>query len=122
MRALEAMVRGNVLTSPLFRAAVVFVRGLAGFPRSIFLLDLLLCTVLMAGVRIGIRLVLEQRRRAGAREVATPALVVGAGSAGIRLLEEIESRRRLPLPAIRLVGDDLPEGRPRVCRPPLPRG
>ena len=64
MRDLEDIVRGNVLASTLFLAAVVFVRGLAGFPRSIFLLDLLLCTVLMAGVRIGIRLVLEQRRRA----------------------------------------------------------
>jgi len=119
MRDLEDIVRGNVLASTLFLAAVVFVRGLAGFPRSIFLLDLLLCTVVMAGVRIAIRLVLEQRRRAGARQVTTPALIVGAGSAGIRLLEEIESRRRLRLAVIGFVDDDVAKVGLRVCGTPV---
>src|SRR2546429_9156173 len=81
MRDLEDIVRGNVLASTLFLAAVVFVRGLAGFPRSIFLLDLLLCTVLMAGVPVAIRPVLEQRRPAGARQGTTPAPLLRAGSA-----------------------------------------
>src|SRR5207253_3470365 len=120
MRDLEDIVRGNVLASTLFLAAVVFVHGLAGFPRSVFLLDLLLSTVLMTGVRVGIRLVREQRRRAGAPEITTLALIVGAGSAGIRLLGEIESRRR-PRPAVvGFVDDDLAKVGPRVCGPPVP--
>src|SRR5438445_4640662 len=119
IRDLEDIVRGNVLASTLFLASVVFVRGLAGFPRSVFLLDLLLCTVRMAGVRVGIRLVREQRRRAGAPEVETLALVVGAGSAGIRLLEEIESRRRLRLAVVGFVDDDLTKVGLRVCGTPV---
>ena len=40
----EDIVRGNVLASALFLSAMVFFRGLEGFPRAVFLLDLLLCT------------------------------------------------------------------------------
>ena len=119
IRDLEDIVRGNVLASTLFLASVVFVRGLAGFPRSVFLLDLLLSTVLMAGVRVGIRLVREQRRRAGAPEITTLALIVGAGSAGIRLLGEIESRRRLRLAVVGFVDDDLAKVGLRVCGTPV---
>src|SRR5947199_1676606 len=119
IRDLEDIVRGNVLASTLFLASVVFVRGLAGFPRSVFLLDLLLSTVLMAGVRVGIRLVREQRRRAGAPEITTLALIVGAGSAGIRLLGEIESRRRLRLAVVGFVDDDVSKVGLRVCGTPV---
>jgi len=70
-------------------------------------------------VRIGIRLVLEQRRRAGAGEVETTALIVGAGSAGIRLLEEIESRRRLRLAVVGFVDDDVAKVGLRVCGTPV---
>ncbi len=119
IRDLEDIVRGNVLASTLFLASVVFVRGLAGFPRSVFLLDLLVSTVLMAGVRVGIRLVREQRRRAGAPEITTLALIVGAGSAGIRLLGEIESRRRLRLAVVGFVDDDLAKVGLRVCGTPV---
>src|SRR2546430_14333090 len=104
MRDLEDIARGNVLASTLFLAAVVFIRGLAGFPRSVFLLDLLLCTVLMAGVRVGIRLVREQRRRAGAPEVETLALGVGAGSAGTPVPPASLGPRPVPPPAVGLLG------------------
>src|SRR5205823_6359935 len=59
MHALADIVRGSVLASALLLPAVVFVRGLAGFPRSIFLLDLMLSTMLMAGLRLDIRLARE---------------------------------------------------------------
>src|SRR3989442_12532424 len=72
MRDLEDIVRGNVLASTLFLAAVVFVRGLAGFPRSIFLLDLLLCTVVMAGVPVAVPLLLQQPPPPGAPPGTTP--------------------------------------------------
>ena len=119
MRDLEDIVRGNVLASTLFLASVVFIRGLAGFPRSVFLLDLLLSTVLMVGVRVGIRLAREQRRRAGAPAIETRALIVGAGSAGIRILEEIESRRRLRLAVVGFVDDDVSKVGLRVCGTPV---
>src|SRR5207253_1659050 len=82
-------------------------------------LDLLVSAVLMAGVRVGIRLVREQRRRAGAPELPSAALSVGAGSAGIRLLGEIESRRRLRLAVVGFVDDDLAKVGLRVCGTPV---
>jgi FlaA1/EpsC-like NDP-sugar epimerase len=100
------MARGNVLASALFLTLMVFGRGLTGFPRSIFLLDLLLCTALMGAIRVAIRVVRESDRRSGIRRVDTLVLIVGAGSAGIRLLQEIESRPRLRLGVVGFADDD----------------
>src|SRR6185369_17022943 len=87
--------RGNVIGSVLFLVALVYLQGLGGYPRSVVLLDLLLCTAGMAGARLSIRIWRERDQHATARQVERVALIVGAGSAGIRLLQEIESRPRL---------------------------
>jgi FlaA1/EpsC-like NDP-sugar epimerase len=102
----EEIVRGNLLGSGLFLAAMVFGRGLAGFPRAIFPLDLMLCTAVLGGVRVGIRLARERRSRPAIRRIESLALIVGAGGAGIRLLEEIESRRRGKIAVVGFVDDD----------------
>jgi FlaA1/EpsC-like NDP-sugar epimerase len=115
----EDIVRGNVLASTLFLAVMVFARGLEGFPRAVFLLDLLLCTGILAGVRLGIRLLDERRRRPTVRRVDSVALIVGAGDAGIRLQKEIESRPRLKLGVAGFVDDDLAKQGLRVCGVPV---
>src|SRR4026208_734775 len=56
VRDVEDIVRGNLLASVLFLASMVFVRGLDDFPRAVFVLDLLLSTAVLCGLRIGIRL------------------------------------------------------------------
>src|SRR5690606_10658963 len=84
----EEIARGNVLGSTLFLAAMVFTFGLRGFPRSVFLLDLALCTLAMSAIRVGIRLAHERGERTRVRRIETLALIVGAGSAGIKLLQE----------------------------------
>src|SRR5215472_5604707 len=88
------IVRGNVLGSLVFLLAIVFGPGLEGFPRSVFLIDLMICTIVMAGLRVGVRVFRERNGRAAVRRIDTLALIVGAGTTGIRLLEEIESRTR----------------------------
>ena len=107
IRDVEDIVRGNVIGSSLFLCAMVFGIGLDGFPRSVFVLDLLLCTGAMAGVRVALRLVRERRGRSAVHRVEALALIVGAGTAGIRLLEDIENR---PNPTVGIVGflDDDP--------------
>ena len=99
--------RGNVLASVLFLAAIVFTGAVDGFPRSIFLLDLLLCTGLMSGGRVAIRLVRELEERSSLRRVDTLVLIVGAGPAGIHLLQEIESRPHLRLGVVGFADDDV---------------
>ena len=100
------ILRGNVLASALFLAGMVFLRGLDGFPRSIFLLDLLICTAMMGGIRVAIRLVREFGERTTVQKIETLAIIVGAGSAGIRLLDEIRRRRRLKIGVVGFVDDD----------------
>src|SRR6185503_11056643 len=106
VRDVEDIVRGNVLASILFLASMVFVRGLDDFPRAVFVLDLVLSTTLLCGLRIGIRLLAERDRRPSVRRIDTFVLIVGAGSAGVRLLEEIERRRHSTLAVVGFVDDD----------------
>jgi FlaA1/EpsC-like NDP-sugar epimerase len=106
MRDLEAILLGNLAGSGLFLALMVLGRGLEDFPRAVFPLDLILCTGLVAGVRLGLRAMSEGRRRGGPRRVDTLVLVVGAGETGMRLVEEIEQRDHLRLAPVGFVDDD----------------
>ncbi len=115
----EDIARGNVLASTFFLAAMVFTHGLRGFPRSIFLLDLLLCTAAMAAIRIAIRLAHERGERRKVRRIETLTLIVGAGSAGIKLLQEIERRERLRVGVVGFVDDDPRKIGLRVCGTPV---
>jgi FlaA1/EpsC-like NDP-sugar epimerase len=86
----------------------VFGVGLDGFPRSLFLIDLVLCTAATGGVRVALRLVRERRGRVAlaVRRIDTVALIVGAGTAGIRLLEDIESRPSASVAVAGFLDDD----------------
>ena len=119
VRDVEGIVRANLLASTLFLFVMVFVRGLGGYPRSIFFLDLLLCTSLLAGARLVIRLLRERGERPAVRRIETLALIVGAGSAGIRLCEEIESRPRLGFAVVGFVDDDPTKRGTRICGTPV---
>ncbi len=119
IRDVEDLVRGNVLGSVLFLGAVVFSHGLVGFPRSVFIVDFVLCTTIAAGARIAIRVVAERRERASVRTIERLALIVGAGRAGIRLLQEIERMRRLKTAVVGFVDDDPVKRGLRVCGTPV---
>jgi FlaA1/EpsC-like NDP-sugar epimerase len=87
--------------------AAILVFAPSGFPRSLYILDLLLCSILTAGARLSVRVVFEFSRQhnGGARK---RTLIYGAGSAGMILLREL---RQSPSLAYQLVGfvDDAPE-------------
>src|SRR5204863_337588 len=93
VRDAEDVVRGSLLASVLFLAAMVFLHpdGLHGFPRAVFLLDLVLCTALMGGARLAIRLAREQRGRRAVRRVETLALIGAAGSIGSELCRHLSA-------------------------------
>jgi len=115
----EDIVRGNVLAGALFLAAMVFVYGLDGFPRAIFPLDLMLSTAALAGVRIAIRVGRERRERSGVRRIESLAVIIGAGNAGIRLLQELETRRRGRIAVVGFVDDDPAKQGRRICGVPV---
>jgi FlaA1/EpsC-like NDP-sugar epimerase len=106
MHDVEDIVRASVLGSALFLTAMVFFHGIPGFPRAVLLLDLLLCGGTTAGARLTVRWLRARRERPLVRRIERLVLIVGAGSAGIRLLEEIESRDRLKCAVVGFVDDD----------------
>ena len=76
----------------------------SGFPRSIYVLDLLVCLVLTVLVRLTARILLESPNRVSAE--TKRALVYGAGVAGTMLLSEFRRNAELPYRIVGLVDDD----------------
>jgi FlaA1/EpsC-like NDP-sugar epimerase len=119
IRDVEDIVRGNLFGSLLFLCAMVFGTGLDGFPRSVFLIDLGLCTLATGGVRVALRLVRERRGRAIVRRIDSLALIVGAGTAGIRLLEDIEGRPHQSVGVVGFLDDDASKQGLRIAGAPV---
>jgi FlaA1/EpsC-like NDP-sugar epimerase len=113
------IVRGSLAGSLLFLLAMVFVRGLHGFPRSVFLIDFLAATALMGGIRVVIRILRERDGRPQVRRIEKLALIAGAGSAGIQLFRELEGRPRLGIAVVGFVDDDPGKIGLRVCGLPV---
>lgn len=90
-------------------APVIWVVAPPGFPRSIFLLDLLdfLLTVLgTAAARVATRMVVETAAQARKTELPKRVLIYGAGDAGVMLLREIRNNPALPYSVVGFVDDD----------------
>jgi len=109
------IVQGNALGTGVFLVALVSWRGLEGYPRSIVILDFLLCTTAIVGFRAVIRLVREYEGQPPIRRIDTLALIVGAGNAGIQLVQEMQHRRHHRIAVVGFVDDDPSKQGCRVC-------
>lgn len=84
---------GNLLgsvASALFMVSL----GPAGFPRSLYILDFVLCFLATAGQRALVRILFESGRRLDSA-LGARIFVYGAGKAGVALLREIRSDPKL---------------------------
>ncbi|MFN7993906.1 MAG: nucleoside-diphosphate sugar epimerase/dehydratase [Bryobacteraceae bacterium] len=75
-----------------------------GFPRSLYVLDFLLCFVLTAAIRITVRIIADLMRTAppGAKK---RTLIYGAGDAGVSLLREIRQTPSLQYDVLGFIDD-----------------
>ena len=64
-------------------------------PRSIYVIDLILCTLGTAGMRVAVRLIRESSQGGQGDLPEKRTLIYGAGDAGITLLREIRNNPRL---------------------------
>ena len=90
MKDLVALLQAVSVSSVGFLAILFFTNSLAGFPRSIIVLDWLLAVAIFGGARFAVRAVRETR--SGLRPAerrGTPALIIGAGDAAERLMRQI---------------------------------
>ncbi|HWQ52167.1 MAG TPA: nucleoside-diphosphate sugar epimerase/dehydratase [Bryobacteraceae bacterium] len=105
----------NVLGS--FVSAIM-IRWIAppGFPRSIYLLDLLLCFLVTAAVRLAARMIADVHNFfKTARAENRRTLIYGAGSAGITLLQEIRRNSSLLYDVVGFLDDDPQKARLMIC-------
>ena len=87
---IRGLLLGNLAGSMLFTIASLAWIGPA-MPRSIWMIDALLCLLGTALVRFSVRIRNEAFARQGHREKHKGVLIYGAGSAGTELLREIRS-------------------------------
>ena len=78
-----------------------------GFPRSIYVIDLLICLLSTCGIRVIVRMLMEAgiqiQRASGGKRV----LIYGAGIAGQALLREIRSNSQLEFQVCGFMDDDI---------------
>ena len=67
----------------------------SGFPRSIYIIDLVVCIAATAGLRVASRLIAESQQNGRGDQPEKRTLIYGAGEAGITLLREIRNNARL---------------------------
>jgi UDP-GlcNAc:undecaprenyl-phosphate GlcNAc-1-phosphate transferase len=109
---LAAIAIGSVLAAAATLGVLVAIRPLNDFPWQVFVLDAVLCAVLVAGSRVLFRAAASARARRRA-EARTRVLVVGAGRFGRSVARELQET-----PGTRVVGflDDNPDVRRRRVR------
>jgi FlaA1/EpsC-like NDP-sugar epimerase len=83
------ILKANFTATLLFVLSVRIFRGLTGFPRSVFIIDFILCTGFLFGIRFLGRCIRE-RHVFSAGKNSTRILIVGAGEAGIMVLKELK--------------------------------
>lgn len=94
---------GNITGSGISLPLIMYLSG-GTFPRSIYILDLLLCSVATAGVRLVARLLLNPTSRPPAE--TTRIVIYGAGTAGVTLLSEIRANPQLGYDVRGFIDDD----------------
>jgi len=98
----------NLVASAIVLLYVVFIHGIEGVPRSLILLDAMICFLLSCGVRLLTRAWRENYLPMvlDARCDGKRVLIVGAGSAGQMIVKEMRVNPSLSLRVVGFVDDD----------------
>jgi FlaA1/EpsC-like NDP-sugar epimerase len=110
---LENLIKACLISSGVIVFILVLKVRFVGFPRSVFAIDLLLTFLFLSGIRMGIRIFLTP----GPSQIKIPffgkvdrdgarVLVVGAGSAGEKLLRELKENPEIHYQIVGCLDDD----------------
>lgn len=98
----EDLMRALLLGSVIFFFLIRVVFGIRAFPYSVYILETMLSFFLLAGLRVGARMI-AQRRAVQRLGDPVPVLIVGAGEAAVLLLQAMKQTNFV---AVGLVDDD----------------
>ncbi len=108
----------NVVASMLSAVPILLFDGTA-FPRSVYVLDLLICFLATAGVRMVFRLLVEEVRSGVPDGSARRVVIYGAGSAGVMLLRETRAGAKHLYKVCGFVDDDPGKGHSSIQGVPV---
>lgn len=103
MSDLLDIIKAAFLSAVLLYGLVYITRGIVGYPRSIFILDLMLTVVVIGGMRFAVRAYTETAR---AHIAGANTLIIGAGGAGRAIAREIKDNEKLSYNLIGFIDDD----------------
>jgi FlaA1/EpsC-like NDP-sugar epimerase len=99
---------GNLAASAVSCILIVLIAP-SGFPRSIYIIDLMICFLATSGLRLIVRIIIEATSNLqSSKAMKKSTLIYGAGLAGIALLKEIRNNPRLSYHVIGFL-DDAPD-------------
>jgi FlaA1/EpsC-like NDP-sugar epimerase len=108
----------NFAGSALGCAVILFVAP-AGFPRSIYAIDLILCFLGTSGMRLGVRMAVEFAREGHGSAERKNTLIYGAGDAGVILLREIRNNPKLSYRVLGFLDDQKDKWGLRIAGVPV---
>ncbi|HSU17083.1 nucleoside-diphosphate sugar epimerase/dehydratase [Longimicrobium sp.] len=103
---LVALLKAVTLSSGIFLAGLYVLGQLAGFPRSILLLDWGVAMMVFGGGRLVVRTLREGALIGWGAASGTPAVIIGAGEGGERLIRQCRRTDDGGLRPVALVDDD----------------
>jgi FlaA1/EpsC-like NDP-sugar epimerase len=111
MSDLLDIIKAAIVSSATLYGVIYFTRGLVGFPRSVFFIDLILTISLIGGLRFAVRAYTEAARN---QSSGTNTLIIGAGVAGTTIVREIQNNDKLTYNVIGFIDDDPAKKRERI--------
>ena len=106
VRELWHLLVANTLATAAFTVVALVWLGPSGFPRSIYILDFLLCLLLTASGQFVVRIHSEFRSATRSKRDSKGIVVYGAGAAGRMLVREIQTNPSLGYQVIAFVDDN----------------
>jgi len=95
---------GNAIGSVV--SCVVLILVSPGFPRSLYALDLVLCSLATSGTRVCLRIMLDSLGSGADSALGARIFIYGAGLGGVTLLQEIRSNPNLPYTVCGFIDDN----------------
>ena len=111
------LVKATFVSSTVIILVILYLHRFEGYPRSVFVIDAFLTLVLIGGIRLFIRLILQKATSnimdmaqfpffQNTKEGLIRLLIIGAGDAGEKILRELHGNPRLKYNVVGFVDDD----------------
>ena len=99
------IIKASFYSTVIFILIILFIRTVYSYPRSIFMLDWVLCTGLVTGVRFATRM-FRERFRPVLNIPTKRVLIIGAGEAGVMILRESRNNQSAGMKIVGFIDDN----------------